>query len=41
MSFWMMQALRPTYINADVAAELGLQGCLQKVNVSVLNGKVK
>ena len=30
-----------TYINADVAAELGLQGCLQKVNVSVLNGKVE
>ena len=30
-----------TYINADVAAELGLQGCLQKANVSVLNGKVE
>ena len=30
-----------TYINADVAAELGLQGCLQKVNVSLLNGKVE
>ena len=29
------------YINADVAAELGLQGCLQKVNVSVLNGNVR
>ena len=27
-----------TYINSDVAAELGLQGCLQRVNVSVLNG---
>ena len=26
-----------TYINSDVAAELGLQGCLQQVNVSVLN----
>ena len=30
-----------TYINTDVAAELGLRGCLQKVNVSVLNGKVE
>ena len=30
-----------TYINVDVAAELGLQGCLWKVNVSVLNGKVE
>ena len=25
-----------TYINSDVAAELGLQGQLQRVNVSVL-----
>ena len=30
-----------TYLNADVAAELGLQGCLRKVNVSLLNGKVE
>ena len=30
-----------TYINTDVAAELGLRGCLQKVNVSVLNGRVE
>ena len=31
-----------TYINADVAAaELGLQGHPQKVNVSVLNGQVE
>ena len=30
-----------TYINSDVAAELGLQGCLQKVNVSVLNGQME
>ena len=30
-----------TYINADVAAELGLQGHTQKVNVSVLNGQVE
>ena len=30
-----------TYINIDVAAELGLQGCLWKVNMSVLNGKVE
>jgi len=30
-----------TYINSDVAAELGLQGQLQKVNVSVLNGHVE
>ena len=29
------------YINADVAAELGLQGHPQKVNVSVLNGQVE
>jgi len=30
-----------TYINADAAAELGLQGHPQKVNVSVLNGQVE
>ena len=30
-----------TYINSDVAAELGLHGQLQKVNVSVLNGHVE
>ena len=30
-----------TYINADVAAELGLQGCLRKVNVSLLKLMVK
>jgi len=30
-----------TYINSDIAAELGLQGCLQKVNVSVLNGQME
>ena len=30
-----------TYINVDVTAELGLQGCLQKVNVSALNGNVE
>ena len=30
-----------TYINADVAAELGLQGCFRRVNVSLLNGKVE
>ena len=30
-----------TYINVDVAAELGLQGHPQKVNVSVLHGQVK
>ena len=30
-----------TYINSDVAAELGLQGYLQQVNVSVLNGHVE
>ena len=27
-----------TYINADVAAELGLQGRTEKVTVNVLNG---
>ena len=30
-----------TYVNADVAAELGLQGHSQRVNVSVLNGAVE
>ena len=30
-----------TYINSDVVAELGLQGCLQQVNVNVLNGHVE
>ena len=30
-----------TYINADVATELGLQGHPQRVTVSVLNGKVE
>ena len=30
-----------TYINADAAAELGLQGQPQKVTVSVLNGQVE
>ena len=30
-----------TYVNADVAAELGLQGKLQKVKVNVLNGQVE
>ena len=30
-----------TYINSDVAAEIGLQGRLQKVNVSVLNGHLE
>ena len=29
-----------TYINSDVAAELGLQGQLQRVNVSFLNGHI-
>lgn len=30
-----------TYINADIAAELGLQGTYQQTNVNVLNGQVK
>ena len=30
-----------TYINSDVAAELGLQGSLQKVVVNVLNGQTE
>jgi len=30
-----------TYINSDVAAEMGLHGRLQKVNVSVLNGQLE
>ena len=33
-------ACTKTYINSDVAAELGLQGQLQMVNVSVLNGRI-
>ena len=30
-----------TYLNADVAAELGLQGDYQKTDVNVLNGQVE
>ena len=30
-----------TYLNTDVAAELGLQGQVKKINVSVLNGQVE
>ncbi|CAB4034781.1 Hypothetical predicted protein, partial [Paramuricea clavata] len=30
-----------TYINADVAAELGLHGNLQRTNVNVLNGQIE
>ena len=30
-----------TYINADIAAQLGLQGKLQQVTVNVLNGQIK
>ena len=30
-----------TYVNADVAAELGLRGDYQKTNVNVLNGQVE
>ena len=30
-----------TYINSDVAAELGLQGQLKRVNISVLNGHIE
>ena len=30
-----------TYLNADVAAELGLRGCPQNVSVSVLNGQAE
>ena len=30
-----------TYVNADVAAELGLQGKTEKVTVNVLNGQVE
>ena len=30
-----------TYVNADVAAELGLQGHPQRVNVGVLNGHLQ
>ena len=30
-----------TYVNSDVAAELGLQECLQQVSVSVLKGHVE
>ena len=30
-----------TYINADVAAELGLKGKTEQVTVNVLNGQVE
>jgi ribonuclease HI len=30
-----------SYVNADVAAELGLQGTLQKITVNVLNGQTE
>jgi len=30
-----------TYIDNDVVAEMGLQGRLQKINISVLNGQVE
>ena len=33
----MNDASTKTYKNADDIAELGLQGCLQKVNISLLN----
>ena len=36
MPFWMMQVLKLT----SMLLNWGLQGCLQKVNVSVLNGRV-
>ena len=35
------EASTKTYINADVAAELGLQGQPQKVTVNVLNGQTE
>ena len=35
------EASTKTYINADVAAELGLQGKPQKVTVNVLNGQIE
>ena len=34
-------ATTDSYINADVSAELGLQGSLQKISVHVLNGKTE
>ena len=30
-----------SYINADIAAQLGLQGKFQQVTVNVLNGQIK
>ena len=30
-----------TYLNTDVATELGLQGQVQRINVSVLNGQIE
>ena len=30
-----------TYTNADVAAELGLQGHPQRITVSILNGQIE
>ena len=37
----MDDASTKTYINADVAAELGLQGKTERVTVYVLNGQVE
>ena len=38
LHYWMMQVCTKTYINSNVAAELGLQEPLLRVNFSVLNG---
>ena len=35
------EASTKTYLNADVAAELGLQGRTEKVTVNVLNGRIE
>ena len=41
MNALLDEASTKTYINADVAAELGLQGQPQKVTVNVLNGQTE
>jgi hypothetical protein len=41
MNALLDDASTKTYINADVAAELGLQGNLQRTNVNVLNGQIE
>ena len=41
MNALLDEASTKTYINADVASELGLQGISRKVTVNVLNGQTE